>query len=303
MRRFESGDGKPIPKGRMVRVKQMNHIVEVVALSRHTNGLQTIKKLSKTEYFVLDTGEVLEYKQSDNRSQSTESLKKTFKRIRDLINNNFTGSGNELHVTLTYAENMTDLKRLHSDFKKFWQKYKRRHGNVDYLSIVEPQGRGAWHCHVLIRHNDQDSVFVPSNEIADLWGQGFVKVKSLKDVDNIGAYLSAYLGDIELTDETMGQALKLTSENKLELKEVEVNGVKKAIIKGGRLHMYPPGMNMYRKSKGIQFPDVKEVPYKDIKKIVGSRPPNYSRTVTILGDDDAVLNQITYEQYNLKRSC
>lgn len=300
MRKFESSTGKKISPGRYVKVKRMNHIIEVMALDRLTNGFQKIKKLSKTEYVVLETGEVLEYNLSENRGENAAGLKKTFRKIRDLINNNFNGSGNELHVTLTYADNMTDLKRLHNDFRNFWKRYKRRHGDVDYLSVVEPQGRGAWHCHVLIRHNDQERVFIPSKEIAELWGHGFVKVKSLKDIDNIGAYLSAYLGDIELDEDSIRQALNMQNAGKLEIKEVEIEGVKKSIIKGGRLHMYPPGMNMYRKSKGILFPEVVEVPYKDIKKIVGSRPPNYSRTITI-SDNDQVLNTITYEQYNLKR--
>ena len=300
MRKFEFNTGQAISKGRLVRVKRMNHIVEVMALGRLSGGFENVQKLSKTEYVLKDTGEVLEYNLSENRGENTAGLKDTFRKIRDLINNNFTGAGNELHVTLTYAENMTDLGRLHNDFKRFWQKYKRRYGDVEYLSVVEPQGRGAWHCHVLIRHNDLEKVFVPADELARLWGQGFIKIRSLKGVDNIGAYLSAYLGDIELTDETVRQAMRLQNANKLEIKEVEVDGVKKSIIKGGRLHLYPPGMNMYRHSKGIVFPEVQEMAYKDIKKIVGSLTPNYSRTITIT-DDGSVLNQITYEQYNLKR--
>lgn len=301
MRKFESSEGKPIYKNQLVRVKKMNHILEVTHLCYEPDSFQNIKKLSKTEYCLKDTGEVLEYNLSENRSENTAGLKDTFRKIRDLINNNFTGAGNELHVTLTYAQNMTDLKQLHDDFRNFWKRYKRKYGSVDYLSVIEPQGRGAWHCHVLLRHNDQEKVFVPSDELAKLWGHGFIKVKSLKGVDNIGAYLSAYLGDIELTDETVGHAVMMQNANKLEIKQVEVEGVKKSIIKGGRLHLYPPGMNMYRHSKGIVFPEVQKIPYKDIKKIVGSRTPNYSRTFTII-DEGKVLNSITYQQYNLKRS-
>lgn len=301
LRKFESSKGKPIYKNQLVRVKSMNHILEVTHLYYEPDSFQNIKKLSKTEYCLKDTGEVLEYKLSENRGENTAGLKDTFRKIRDLINNNFIGAGNELHVTLTYAENMTDLKRLHTDFMKFWKRYKYKYGDVDYLSVVEPQGRGAWHCHVLIRHNYQEKIFVPSDELSKLWGHGFIKIKALKGIDNIGAYLSAYLGDIELTPETLRDNMaRVQDASKLELKQVEVEGVKKSIIKGGRLHLYPPGMNMYRHSKGIAFPEVQKVPYKDIKKIVGSRTPNYSRTFTIT-DEGKVLNSITYEQYNLKR--
>ena len=302
--KFEKSRGQAIDNNKMVRVKKMNHIVEVVSIQSATNGLNKIHKLSKTHYVFKDTGEIKEYKLSKNRGQNIAGLKKSFRRIRDLINNNFTGHGNEIHVTLTYAENMTDPKRLYSDFEKFWKRYQYRYGkNCDYLSVVEPQGRGAWHCHVLIRHNDVDKLYIPSDEMARLWGHGFIKIRSLKGVDNIGAYLSAYLGDIELTEETLKSAFgKTGSLDKIEIKEVEVNGNKKRYIKGGRLHLYPPGMNIYRKSKGIVFPEVEKMKYGDVKKIVGTATPNYSTTVTILDDEkEKILNRITYEHYNMKR--
>lgn len=297
--KFEKTSGQAINKNKIVRVKKMKHIIEVVAIQSATNGLNKIQKISKTHYIVKDTGEVLEYKLSKNRGQNIAGLKESFRKIRELINNNFTGQGNEIHLILTYADNMTDPKRLYSDFMKFWKRYKYKYGkNCDYISVVEPQGRGAWHCHVLIRHNDVDKLYIPPDEMASLWGHGFVKIKSLKGVDNIGAYLSAYLSDVELTNETLPIAVI----EKKEIKTVEVAGQQKRYIKGGRMHLYPPGMNLYRKSKGIVFPEVEQMRYGDIKKIVGNATPNYSTTVTIQDDDNKkVLNRITYEHYNLKR--
>jgi hypothetical protein len=297
MRKFESEKGKPISSHRIVKVKQMNHIIEVMHLLKPSDGFQTIKKLSKTEYVLLSTGEVKEYNLTENRGQNIAGLKGTFRKIRDLINTNFTGTQNELHITLTYAENMTDTKRLLTDFDAFWKRYKRKYGQAEYMSVIEPQGRGAWHCHLLIRN--LDPIYIPADQLAEMWGHGFIKIKSLKDVDNIGAYLSAYLGDIELTPENFREA-KDHGLSDMQLKEVEVEGKKKAFIKGGRLHLYPSGMNLYRHSKGIVFPEVEKMSYQDTKKIVGSRSPNYSRTVTIYDDNEQVLNEITYEQYNLK---
>lgn len=298
--KFEKTAGQAINKNKIVSVKKMHHIVEVVSIQKASNGLNKVKKLSKTHYLLKDTGEILEYKLSENRGQNIAGLKESFRKIRDLINNNFSGKGNEIHVTLTYAENMIDNKRLYSDFDKFWKRYKYRYGNnCDYISVVEPQGRGAWHCHVLIRHNDVDKIYIPSDEMAKLWGHGFVKIRSLKGVDNIGAYLTAYLTDVELTEETLPIAV---TENK-EIKVVEVEGKQKRYIKGGRMHFYPSGMNLYRKSRGIVFPEVEQMRYGDIKKIIGSVSPDYNTTVTIKDDDDKrVLNRITYEHYNLKRT-
>ena len=299
MKKFEKTKGQYIPGYKTVKVKKMQHIVEVMAVDKVTNGFNKIEKLSKSHYIVKDTGEVLEYKLSENRGQNIAGLKKTFRKIRDLINNNFTGQGNELHVTLTYAENMQDPKQLYDDFRIFWQRFKRRYGSeFDYISVVEPQGRGAWHSHLLIRANKLDQLFIPHDELASLWGHGFVKIKSLKGVDNIGAYLSAYLADVELTKETLPIAVL----EQKEIKEVEVDGQLKRYIKGGRLHWYPPGINLYRKSKGIVFPEVHQMRYEEVKKIVGTATPNYSTTVTIVEpENEKVLNRITYEHYNMRR--
>ena len=63
--------------------------------------------------------------------------------------------------------------------------------------------------------------------------------------------------------------------------------------------MYPTGMNLYRKSKGIDYPERKSMRFKDIKKVVGSAKPHYSKKYHIENDD--FENTITFLQYNTKR--
>lgn len=311
-RSFQSVQITKIKSRSLVKVKQMKGIIEVMSLKYTPNGFNGIKKLSKEEYMVLDTGEVKEYVLSQNRAQNIESFKKTTKRIRDLINNNFEGKQNELHITLTYAENMTDKDQLYRDFDNFWKKFKYKYGkNIDYISVVEPQGRGAWHCHVLVRFNDLDKIYIPNkwntkvkpivkidSPVYDLWKKGNVTIRPLNGIDNIGAYLSAYLADIELTDENL---INTPIEDKLEVKAVEIEGQSKKFIKGGRIHLYPSGMNIVRKSKGILYPEVEEMLYLDTKKIVGDSSPTYSKTVTILDENENVLQEIAYETYNTRR--
>lgn len=280
----------------VVTLTEMGHISEIQRMERQ-NQQQTIRKISKDEYVVLETGEIKEFNHIENRSQSMNSLRQTFKKLRYLINNNFVGAKNELHMTLTYAENMTDTERLYADFKRFMMRLKRKYKgqSIDYLNVIEPQERGAWHCHLLIRFNDVGSIFLENKKIAEMWGQGFVTIRSLAEVDNIGAYLSAYLSDIELTDET--EPIAYTDGT--EIVEKTVEGQKKKFIKGGRLHMYPPSMKLYRKSRGIVPPTRKRMTYEDAKKAVGSAQPHYSKTYDILTDD--FKNTIHFEQYNSKR--
>jgi len=275
----------------VVKVTEMNHIVEVQHMEK-MNHKANIKKLDKDRYLEIATGEIKEFEHSETRKDNLNALRQTFKKLRYLINNNFSGGGNELHVILTYKENMRDTEKLYDDFRKFIQRLRYKYNNIssiDYISVIEPQERGAWHSHLLLRFNDLKSVYIKNKDMANLWGHGFVQVKSLKDVDNIGAYLSAYLSDVELNEENWTQALN---------KEVkEVNG--KKYIKGGRLQMYPPGMNIFRKSSGIKYPERKMMKYKEAKKVVGGRDPHYQKSLFI--ENEEFQNIITYEQYNMLR--
>ena len=304
MRRFEHTEAKELRSFDDVKVKKMNDIIEVMHLEKESlGGLHNIVKLNKYEYMIKDTGEIKEYVKSENRGQNIAGLKRTFKKIRDLINNNFVGASNELHITLTYAENMQDTKKLYKDFDKFMKRFKYRYKHdIDYLAVVEPQGRGAWHFHLLLRFNGLDKIYIPNDDIADLWGNGFTHTDSLQGIDNIGAYLSAYLGDIEVSEETVNDMFVNGRYKNVEVKEVEKDGITKKFIKGGRLHYYPPGMNIYRKSKGIKFPSEQHMKFSDVKKIVGSAQPTFSRTVVIKDPaTDRIFNEITYQSYNLKR--
>ena len=295
-----------IDSGKKIKLTDMGNIKEIMYLQKCTRQPFGIKKISKNEYMVIATGEVLEYQnRSENRSQDKESLRKTFKKIRELINTNFVGNKNELCFTITYKENVTDPKVLYKDFDKFMKKLKYRYGNVDYINVVEPQGRGAWHCHILLRFNDLKKAYIPNKEISEMWGKGFVKVKAMKkDIDNLGAYLSAYLGDIEINDSNVTQLVEdgtIKVGHAVSIKEVEIEGKKKKFIKGGRLHYYPTGMNIYRTSRGIKQPTVTHMSYEEAKKIVGAGTPTYSTCTLIQDDDENIINTIVYEQYNLKR--
>ena len=281
-----------------VKVTKMNHLVEVQHMEKK-NHKAHIKKLDKDRYMEIATGEIKEFNHSENRQQNYNSLRQTFKKLRYLINNNFTGKGNELHITLTYKANMTDTKVLYKDFQNFIDRVRYRYKKettIDYLTVVEPQGRGAWHMHLLMRFNELDKVYIKNSDLRALWGQGFVKIKSLKDVDNIGAYLSAYLADVELTEENTLKAIQEGQEVAIKV----VDGQEKKFIKGGRLHMYPSGMNLYRKSKGIIEPERIDMPFNQVKKIVGSAEPHYSKKITI--EDGDFKNTIQYLQYNTKRT-
>ena len=82
--------------------------------------VQGVRKISKSQYVVIGTGEIKEYQQTDTKQ--ADSLRKTFTNLRQLINTNFHVNDSELFLTLTYAENMQDPERLYTDYKKFFMR-------------------------------------------------------------------------------------------------------------------------------------------------------------------------------------
>ena len=296
-----------IGKEDLVSLKTMGHIYEICYLQKKNNEIKT-QLLDKDHYMYLDTGEIFECNHIENRSESKFQVGQSLKRLRDYINTNVVEPNNCKWITLTYKNNMTDSKQLYNDFKRFMTRFKRRFKEykIEYIVAMEPQARGAWHCHCIIIF-DRVAPFIPNATIEKLWEQGFTKTTKLDDIDNIGAYLTAYLGDMEFTKENIlelqKQGLKVSQ---MALKEVnEIEGIKlkepKSFIKGGRLYMYPPKFNLYRISRGIKKPKKEYYSYHVAKEKIGCTKPTYSKGIKISDLDNSFDNRIIYEYYNTKR--
>lgn len=284
----------------VVKVTTMKHIVEIQYLEK-VNTKAHIRKLDSERYIDLETGEIRAFERTEHRGQGENSLRKTFNRLRELINTNFSGSTRELFITLTYRGELqtNDTRRVYTDFKNFMKRMKYKYKNIstiDYINVLEPHATGNFHMHVLMRFNELESVYIPNSELAEIWGNGFVTIQSLKGVDNIGAYLSAYLADIEVPE---SNAKRL--EGHPDLVEKDVAGQKKKFLKGARLVFYPTGVNIYRKSKGIVEAEKEKMSYKTAQKKVGSANPHFRYGVELIDNEKDFRNTLIKEQYNLKR--
>ena len=283
----------------LVTVTKMNHISEIQYME-HMNHTVAIKKLSEAEYVVLETGEVKHFERTENRSEGLQSLYRTFKTLRYLINNNFVGNPNELFITLTFRKNadgwrpgVNDTEYLRKCFKKFIRSVRGKYGKVEFIRVLEPHADGHAHFHALLRFDDYDKIFIANEELNELWGQGFVKVNSLKNVDNIGAYVSAYLSDVDLTDKEAEVFEDLGRKGEI----IDKKG--KKFIKGGRMKYYPTGVQIYNKSKAIKMPERTVMKYREAQKKAGSTKPTYEKEILI--DSDEFSNKLKFEYYNSKR--
>lgn len=295
-----------------VSLKTMGNIFEVCFMKNKNNKIYT-RLIDKDHYIDLrtfeDTGEVFECNHIENRSQNIFQVGQSLKRLRDYINTNVIDTSKCKWLTLTYKENMKDTCRLYKDFKNFIKRFRTyfKNYNIEYIVAMEPQGRGAWHCHCIFIF-DKIPPFINNNEVLEkLWPYGFTKITNLKSIDNVGAYLTAYLGDMEFNNDNV----LLLKENgldmsKMVLKEVnEIEGKKiktpKSFIKGGRLYLYPPKFNLYRISKGIKKPIKEVMLYKKAKEKIGDLTPTYSTAFDLTDSTLDYSNHIIYEYYNKLR--
>lgn len=108
--------------------------------------------------------------------------------VRHLVCCNFTE--NDKFFTLTFSKNETDLNYCNAKFKKFIKVLKSKYKikNFKYLAVIEFQKRGAIHYHIIC-----NLPYVPQKDLQELWGNGFVWINCIKNIDNLGAYVVKYM--------------------------------------------------------------------------------------------------------------
>lgn len=302
-------------------VKAGSH-VQTIEYDFGGDGKGHIIKLDKDRYINADSGEIGYFNHSaETRADSQEWLKKTFENLCLLIDANIDTSINGNYkkcrwVTLTYAENMTDEKRLYTDFHAFWKRFKNAYKEykIEYIICVEPQMRGAWHIHAFFIF-DITAPYIDNHYLADLWGQGFVNIQSIKQGSNMGGYLRAYLTNVKIDkdkdkdkDKDMNKGetknrgrvggVSALAEASPRVRVVAPKIEDKSIIKGARLYLYKKGMRIYRHSRGVKLPIA--LNEKELVEVSSAKPTytsSYSVSFTT-AKGELVENKITRNYYN-----
>jgi hypothetical protein len=137
--------------------------------------------------------------QSEERRFS--SIKRSRDQIRRLCNANcfFYSDHRPKFLTLTFRDNITDLKQARKYYRLFNQKLQYRYPDTKYLGVPEIQnkryekyGHKVWHFHIIYfnlpfrKHGIEDM-------FKEIWPHGFIKFITLSHVKNVGAYVSKYL--------------------------------------------------------------------------------------------------------------
>ena len=191
-----------------------------------------------------------------------QTMKKRKASIIQKANMNF--DNNSVFITLTHAENITDIKLSNKLFKQFVQRLKRAYPDIDlkYLAVIEFQKRGAIHYHMLLNID-----YIENAKLNKLWSNGFVKINAITSVDNVGAYISKYLS--KTTDDERLKGFKSYNYSK---------------------NLLEPIVYKSWKGQNIEILQIKEE-LENLKKM-----PDYSVKYSSYHNGD-----MSYSQYNLNR--
>lgn len=103
-------------------------------------------------------------------------------------------------ITLTFAENITDIETAQTRFKYFVDKVRRVKKDFKYLCITEFQKRGAIHYHLLCNISIDDTKLIYSQEDnpkfkhIKYWNDGYTSVEVVKkDAKKIIGYIAKYM--------------------------------------------------------------------------------------------------------------
>ncbi len=140
------------------------------------------------------TGSTTEEEKEKNRELTLMRARRNLRRIIN-ANVNQWGDGVTIKfVTLTFKDNLSDLDEANYAFRQFikrlnYKVYGKKCSFLKYSVVVEFQKRGAVHYHVIF----YNLPYTKSNVIREVWGNGFIKINKIDDIDNVGAYISKYL--------------------------------------------------------------------------------------------------------------
>lgn len=103
----------------------------------------------------------------------------------------------QIHLVLTYKENMQDVEKADKQFKAFIFNLRQIYPSVIYLATREFQKRGAIHYHVLLNQR------IDIRKVQSIWTYGFITLvahkNQLKAIMYVLKYISKEVGKTVLT--------------------------------------------------------------------------------------------------------
>lgn len=146
----------------------------------------------------------------------TDNARRASMDFRRIITSNLVGASPATLVTLTYADNFTDLTGAYKHLTAFNQSLRYRYGKAfSYVLVPEFQKRGAVHFHALywglpeeLFHSERET-----RTLSQLWGHGFVFLKETDGSEKLAFYLAKYFTKAFLDPRLKNQKSYVASRN------------------------------------------------------------------------------------------
>lgn len=155
-------------------------------------------------------------RREERRGKRLDNARRATMAFRRLVASNLGKPPNPILITLTYAENIEDIKRGYKDFRSFIQRLRDKFGpSFRYIAVPEFQRRGAIHYHALFWGLPPD-IYEREREtrlVASLWAVGFVFIKQTDGDDRLSTYLSKYMSKAFLDERLSNQKAYTSSRN------------------------------------------------------------------------------------------
>ena len=283
----ENGKNYLIKQDEEVKVIKydINEEIEIQDLLNRGNTFYNVKKISKTQYVLLDTGEIRDYQLE--KCKNMDGLRRSMKKLKYILKNNFDGAENELFIDLTTAEDVTDIRQIKLMFKKWWAKMKKKYNDLEFVAVYEKhKNRDCWHVHTIIKATMHAKLYIPNKIIEEVWKYGFTKTNRITSLSGVGQinedYRMIYKDSIT---EKMGIDKVINYMCKIETKE-----------------MIPVFERCYDCSKGIKKPKVLSMSYGETKNQMGQDYKLKDQYTSIIrnAETNAILNKIKIETWKKK---
>ena len=268
----------------VVKTTKINNELRIIHNSYH-NTVARMQKLDSNTGLNLETGEVIEFKRSQNRSQRMCDFKRSLSMLRDIIKLNVVELKKCFFITLTYEDNISDREVLKKDFDNFIRKFRRRFGNCEYINAIEYQNRGALHCHLIVIFDEIPTFTITNDDIKKCWKHGSSNIGPVTSAEADAKYLTNFLFEYKVEKEDSDNIFKTKKQRK-----------------GERVCYYPSHSRLFNCSQGIKRPEViKNIPYSEALSMFNSI--ELTNALSIYNDDGNIVTIENYKINNEKEVC
>lgn len=235
---------------------------KVVYLSHQNTSSNCIRKINKYEYLDTRTGERKYY--DLDKPTDIKDVKRKVRKYEEIVMYNFQGGKNELFITLTCRDKITDLKVIKDRYKEFLENIQKDYNNLECIALFETTSNSYWHIHLFLKYVDTSKVLtIPHQDLLNkYWCYGYVHI-----IRNFNTF------------KNLGHS-KDSRQEKLE-----------------RLTNFPKGCRLYSKTRGIKTPPREKKQFKDCPEFKSSDYSITSAETYMIRNEEKIVNAITTIMY------